>query len=546
MKKTVLNLGLVFLSLITLESCKDDVMTTLPSQQVEKKGEKELICFPKYEGNTRSGEADDDWEKWEKVILPSGLDVLTPWNQSLTASAIPLEIRQDIKRANGWELIAHTMKGYGDKGMNYLFFHNRYTGLLKVFYFLEQDVSQLQNTGMWKLHFESPQSFLNFTGEFAKPASFRGDTDFYVENITNDESRGFLTGWNCFQVELAYDPNFTSIPLQIIPYNMNVTDLKFDGTFESSTSGTIIQAYAKNIFDKQIKAVAGYAGDKAEKWVKEGVEKGAFKKIKNLVVNGAGSIVTSGVSSLLHGFLGGFNKQQNTIQTVQLRTNGSCTLTGKMTEVTTGIMMPLSIRLSADKVGKLGAWCLEEEPVFELSPIAHLEIDSSEGEEVFLKKYYLENWNLIYKAKINPDLASHIKECKFTYTLFESEECNHGTAFEYNNHSNSTFITKNFLAENKLYEKIYSISDIPVTIHVGLVDTPPQSVYVINAPDGTHGGVGNIQMNKFHLASVAMELKVEIDGEENTFVSSHMFDINKYQWSPWDDGYKSYWPFTKK
>lgn len=60
--------------------------------------------------------------KMGKVILPSGLDVLTPWNQSLTASAIPLEIRQDIKRANGWELIAHTMKGYGDKGMNYLFF----------------------------------------------------------------------------------------------------------------------------------------------------------------------------------------------------------------------------------------------------------------------------------------------------------------------------------------------------------------------------------------------------------------------------------------
>lgn len=133
---------------------------------------------------------------------------------------------------------------------------------------------------MWKLHFESPQSFLNFTGEFAKPASFRGDTDFYVENITNDESRGFSTGWNCFQVELAYDPNFTSIPLQIIPYNMNVTDLKFDGTFESSTSGTIIQAYAKNIFDKQIKAVAGYAGDKAENGLKKEWRKVLLKKLK--------------------------------------------------------------------------------------------------------------------------------------------------------------------------------------------------------------------------------------------------------------------------
>lgn len=30
MEKTILNLGLVFLSLITLESCKDDVMTIGP------------------------------------------------------------------------------------------------------------------------------------------------------------------------------------------------------------------------------------------------------------------------------------------------------------------------------------------------------------------------------------------------------------------------------------------------------------------------------------------------------------------------------------
>jgi hypothetical protein len=530
-----------------LWSCKDDVPISSSEQPETQLNEKELICFPKSELNSSSRSNSNDWEKWEKVALPSGDSVHTPWNPMLAGTDIPIEIRQDIKKENGWELIAHTMKGYGEKGMNYLLFHNKYTGVLKVFYYLEQGTGQLQNTGIWNLHFEAPQALLNFTTDFAKPASVKGDNDFYVGNITNNKSNGFSLGWNCFQVELSYDPNFKSIPLQIIPYNMSVSDIKFDGTFESSTTGSIIQTYKTNIFDNQIKAVAGYAGKRAEDWVKKAVEDKViklFKKdIKDIIINGAGSIATSGVSSLLHCFLGGFDKENNTIQSVQLRTNGTYTMSGQLTKVESGIIMPLSINLSTEKVGKLGVWYLEDEPIFELSPIAHRDVDNNETEEAVLKNYYFENWLLKYKATMNPDLASQVKSCTFNYTLYERSTCNHDNAFSYPNHAPGHIISRTFPQENQLYDDIYRISNIPLTIRVGAVPNPPLSVYTIDAPSGEHGAVGNIFMRKFHVASISMTLTIDINGKENTIVSSHMFDIDKYQWSPWEDKDRSYWPF---
>jgi len=546
MKQNVFYLGIILSTIIS--SCHDEIIPLQDNSSNINSLEKELICYPKRKSALYSrGESfESDWEKWEKVTLPSGDSVYTPWNPSMSGTDIPIEIRQDIKKINGWELIAHTMKGYGEKGMNYLIFHNRYTGLLKVFYYLERDNGQLQNTGIWNLHFEAPQSFLNFTTDFAQPASVKDNSDFYVGNITNNKSKGFTLGWNCFQVELAYDPDFTSIPLQIIPYNMSVSDIKFDGTFESSTNGTIMQTFKKNIFDNEIKSVAGYVGNQAEEWVKEALNKGVFKKISNIIINGAGSIATSGISSLLHSFLGGFDKENSTIQTIQLRTNGTYTMSGQLTKVESGLIIPLSINLSVEKVGKLGAWCLKEEPIFELYPVAHLDLENSEGEEEFLKNYYMESWSFHYNAIMNPDLLSHIKKCEFYYNLYESNNCKHNkSAFEYDNNLPITNIPKSFPKEKKLYDNLYMTSTIPLTIHVGLGPNPPQEVYVLNAPDGSKGAVGNIDMDMFHVASVSMKLTVDINGKENTIISSHLFDINKYQWTPWEDRFKSYWPFKK-
>lgn len=535
-----------FFSLLIMMSCKDDVSKQLDNNKQTMTEEKGLICFPKLAlQGSRSEQDANDWENWSKVLLASGEEAFTPWN-SVTGTDIPYDVRTDIKKADGWELIFHTVNGYGTKNMNYLIFHNRYTGVLKGFYYLE-DGSHLQNTGMWKIHFERPQAFLNFIDDFAEPASINKNSDFYVSNITNNESIGFSLGWNCFQVELAYDPNFSSIPIQISPYNMTTTDVTIDGEFESSTTGTIIHTTSSNIFDKQIKGVASFAGKEAKNWVNEALKSDVFKKIKGQVINAAGDIVTSGVSSLLRSFLGGFDKEKNEVQTVQLRTNGTITMNGELSKVETGIIMPLSTVLTVENVGKLGAWCIKESPILEFSPIAHY---TGNGDEEIHGKYELENWSVKFEGLLNPDLVSHIKDCKFNYTLYESSKCserhNIPDPFQYGNNNHIVPISiGEFLKENQLYDDVYSMRCIPLTVHLGLTSTPPESVYVIDAPDGTYGAVGNISFSPRHIVVIEMRLTVDVEGKEHTYVSSHTFDITKYQWSQWSNNDKSYWPFTK-
>ena len=61
------------------------------------------------QGRSRSGQL--NWEEWEKVTLSSGNHVNTPWNTTQSTTAIPYDIRMDIKSVDGWELIAHTVNG---------------------------------------------------------------------------------------------------------------------------------------------------------------------------------------------------------------------------------------------------------------------------------------------------------------------------------------------------------------------------------------------------------------------------------------------------
>lgn len=149
------------LFLIFLSSCSVDNIVdhqTLSFEKCDSTNGK--VAYPNRWNNlTRSSVVTSSWEKWETVQLASGSYVHTPWNKKITSGTIPYEIRTDILPSDGWDLIAHTVNGYGENGMNYLIFHNHYTGILKIFYYLEPNSSNLQNTAIWKLHFENPQSF---------------------------------------------------------------------------------------------------------------------------------------------------------------------------------------------------------------------------------------------------------------------------------------------------------------------------------------------------------------------------------------------------
>ena len=204
MKKHFIVSALLGLSLCI--SCKDEQIQqecVVDAAITENDGE---VAYPK-RMKTRSQSIEQDWEKWETVALATGDVVDVPWNKKSTSGAIPYDIRNDIEAKNGWDLIAHTVNGYGSFNKNYLIFHNKYTGILKVFYYMEASQAELQNTAIWKLVLETPSSNFVFVDEYAGLSTQKDKREMYLSDLTNDDTRGFTLGWNCFQAELAYDPD---------------------------------------------------------------------------------------------------------------------------------------------------------------------------------------------------------------------------------------------------------------------------------------------------------------------------------------------------
>lgn len=492
------------------------------------------------------------WESWEQVKLPSGKPaVYTPWNKK-NASVIPQDIREDIKYSNGWRLIAYTIGGpneevKGDDFLNYMLFYNRYTGILKVFYYLES--SSMQNTGMWKLHFETPQSLLAFSDQYATISSDKTKSDVYVSNITNNDTKAFENGWNCFQVELAYDPSFTEGSLQLIPMSINTSSIEIEGKAISETKGMIIST-TSNPLSGIVKAVATGAGKDAEKYVGSLISDGKFKNIKNLVMSGAGTIVSSGVSSLLGSFVGGFLKSGQTTLSVQLHTDTQINLKGSITTISSGLVKPLTISLSVKDVGRLGVWCLTKEPFFNLLPYVR-----------YKGKWYSQDWyayeiqtlpDLLNfdKVVLNPDLGvSNVLKKIDTYLRRESITQALGS-FGYSNKSMMTEPR----TDEKLYEDTYKGAGATFTIAFPirnkygtiLKNLPsskiPQRAFIPDVPDGTKGvdAKTNTSSNVKYVYTVSFTLP---DGStvssSHTFIPKLVWDTRQFQS---DRSYKSMYP----
>lgn len=106
--------------------------------------------------------------------------------------------------------------------------------------------------------------------------------------------------------------------------------------------------------------------------MKSAIDSKKFSAIGNAVINGAGSIVKSGAASLLGSFIGAFDKNNQTTQTVQLHTAGSVTLNGEIKTLQSSTIMPLSMSISIKDVGRLGVWCFTKTPKIFMNPYACL------------------------------------------------------------------------------------------------------------------------------------------------------------------------------
>lgn len=81
-----------------------------------------------------------NWEKQDTVLLYIGgraQPVNTPWNPYASESSLLEEVGDDVKKADGWEMAFSTLGNKSLDRANYFGLYNKYTGILRVFYFVD-------------------------------------------------------------------------------------------------------------------------------------------------------------------------------------------------------------------------------------------------------------------------------------------------------------------------------------------------------------------------------------------------------------------------
>ena len=91
----------------------------------------------------------NDWETMESLYInDSGkLDtkIAAPWNSTVTSTLMPETVRMDVKKEDGWDMAFNIMNQDGQPDMNYFGLYNKYTGVLRVFYYCNKDVASTAN-----------------------------------------------------------------------------------------------------------------------------------------------------------------------------------------------------------------------------------------------------------------------------------------------------------------------------------------------------------------------------------------------------------------
>ena len=323
-----------------------------------------------------------DWWDTTSVALP-GVDipVTLPWYNG-SSTQIPYYMLDDYKPEDGWEMVYNYCldASPGEINKNHIIFYNKFRGILRVYYYNSNDVIAANQT-FWRFEVIGSTSLFNALGQIALPMSERvNNPEVYVTNLTNLPSKAIARGWNCFDIELAYDEQLSqsNAHFNIGLYNMTEGTIGLEGDIELETEGTIVTHTfsSPNWIGDASKAV----GDEAKSYVEKKLKGTSLEDdIANRIKGGVQSLVSSGAKFLLGALVG--KKESSYNSTVQLTTTGDITLGGEFQVLTTSNALPLANNLmpgcipdSDDSVlpaydEPLGVWSLEETPTLYISPV---------------------------------------------------------------------------------------------------------------------------------------------------------------------------------
>lgn len=438
------------------------------------------------------------FDEFEWCFLANGDSIKTPWASSCPTS-IPLEVRMDVKESDGWCILYSNfnIKGYNhsyefSNPASYLILYNKKSGMLKGFYFANN--SDPNNTAFWLLTLSGANPTLfNFAREFAEANDITDNSQITLSNIsTNGLVGGFDFGWNCFELELTYDPNSILEHLNISGFSLNESTYEFHGAYQSTSGGTIVTSSTNlgTVIPSIISGLTGALGETGKSWIRNNTASSdsasSSKPIKsNIASNILQAIFSSGVSALSqYGLSKVFNSfisfGSNTVQTLNFSTHGSVTITGNSSQPATGLVAPIDFQLNS--LGEnLGLWNLTYSPTIEIRSrpqLFDMEYVPYRGYDYFYKATMTPVINITY----NP-AATGGKSYSFYFTEYD----NPGVVYS------STGIAYN-VVDKPGYSRTTIYSDSSKVIK-----TMPQNyIFVINGCRPNYTSQNNKPVYDFH------------------------------------------------
>ncbi|MDE7421223.1 MAG: hypothetical protein K2N35_13565 [Muribaculaceae bacterium] len=522
----------------------------------ENEFDKTLQSTEEYRSDNQTSTRSNDngfWESWDYITINNGTKVFTPWNTNCSSS-IPVDIATDIKYEDGWDIIfpltEEEMIQNGERDSPYLIFHNRYTGILKGFSYLLYTFFP-NNNGIWQIDSSSPTSLFAFQNTPISKISEKTQNTYFVNNLTTNVTRGFTQGWNCFQLELAYDPTQNG-KLTITTFALNKAQISLSGSLNTETNGYITTSDNKNNYSG---GFAKLAGNEAKKWIAKQIEN---QIISSVVSEAVGAIVSGGVGKIIGALTGIFKKNdESSAKSLQLTTNGTISLEGDLEFRATIGINSFTLDINPNRIGYLGVWGLKEEPTLLFSPYAVLK-SPQEYSTGYSREYRVTIANASQRASvaINPKATKNVKSTKITTDYYQADKyTRRNTLGRYGSYARDPQKQKKVynkpfdLKENEIdaFGNLYSpnyyiIADVPFLgneneyLSIDQFEAPME-VFIPNVPNGPQGARPDLTYNSSFVASVGIVITLP-DGTE---AHSYHQCIPKIDWNLSEYNNGLYW-----
>lgn len=513
-----------FLSLLFIISCTDNNIEDFTETQNTKNLKSGLVINP------------GEWESWTDIKIPNiPQKVHVPWNSQYVITSIPDNVRKDIKAEDGWILLRNTTTE--NRAMyNYLIFYNRFTGILKGFYYLESIISG--NNAYWTISFDGGINKLinNQDGFFTYPQnSPKRPECVNVMNITSNPTKGFTLGWNCFQTELVFDQNQPNLTLVIDVFQQNITTIKIEGSYESTSSGTLISSTAaNNSSDPFSKSTLTALSDSAKSWIVRNISLGGDNRpIKNVASSTLQSIISGnfkalldlGTNSLFGSFLGG-TSNSTTNYTLQFKTSGKVILEGNSQGSSVASIPPFRTEIKSSE--KLGVWNLIDPPTIEIGEYAEMTRYSILPNKTAISYNIIKRLNTAWSnISINPDIKDYIEGLSITHAASQG--------YLPGENYNTTSVSKSKLKpinsirvtsiSNKYTDLLYDDGKTKVALHANWYN-PNMNFECLGLTDLPTWKSNNTQKPAIYLLRHYLDGKLQIDPEDVKVTVSYTITVN--------------------